>query len=182
MKKMDGMTVKYSFELPADEGVVFIAYSEGAPFAVLGRRGNDGHLYVGQTFCGPDGKPLGPDILDAPGVEKVTGAEADALIAAIMAEQRARSVVPEKPIMPGFVFARRHDVEIEADFMLAGDLIIDLPKRTEPKKRHKRLLSSIVKQLAEMAATGQMPTDAMIYGWPPDGRPAYADAITGNMS
>ena len=83
-------------------------------------------------------------------------------------------------VMPAFVFGRRRDVELEAGFTLAGDLVVDLPERTKLRGRHKRMLQGIVKDLTGMVAAGQMPDDAMVYGWPPGGRPANADAITGN--
>jgi hypothetical protein len=84
-------------------------------------------------------------------------------------------------VMPSFVFGRRRDIELEAGFTLAGNLVIDIPRRTKKlKKRHKRMFQDIVKGLIEMVVAGQMPDDAMIYGWPNGGRPANADAITDN--
>jgi hypothetical protein len=90
------------------------------------------------------------------------------------------SVAAQTQAMPSFVFGRRRDIEIEAGFTLAGDLIIDVPKQTKIKKRHKRMFESIVKDLIKMAVAGQMPDDAMVYGWPDGERPANADAITDN--
>jgi hypothetical protein len=83
-------------------------------------------------------------------------------------------------VMPAFVFARRRDIEIEAGFTLAGNLIVDVTKRTRLRRRHERMLQDIVKLLVKMVAAGQMPDDAMIYGWPNGERPANADAITDN--
>ncbi len=81
-------------------------------------------------------------------------------------------------IMPGFVFARRRDIELEAGFILAGQLFVDIPKRAKLKGHHQRMLDSILKQLIRMAA--EMPDDAVIYGWRDGCRPANADAITDN--
>lgn len=39
-------------------------------------------------------------------------------------------------IWPAFVFDRRRAVELEAGFVLAGQLIVDLPKRPKLKARH----------------------------------------------
>jgi hypothetical protein len=36
--------------------------------------------------------------------------------------------VNDKPEMPAFVFKRRRDIEIEAGFLLAGNLAVDIPK------------------------------------------------------
>ena len=83
-------------------------------------------------------------------------------------------------VMPSFVFGRRRDIELEAGFTLAGNLVIDIPRQTKLKKRHERMFQDIVKGLVKMVVAGQMPDDAMIYGWPNGGRPANADAITDN--
>jgi hypothetical protein len=83
-------------------------------------------------------------------------------------------------VMPSFVFGRRRDVELEAGFILAGNLVIDILGRAKLKGRYKRMIQDIIGDLTKMVTAGQMPDDAMIYGWPKDGRPANADAITGN--
>jgi hypothetical protein len=42
----------------------------------------------------------------------------------------------EPVTMPVFVFQRRHHVELEAGFTLAGQLVVDIPK--EPSRRSGR--------------------------------------------
>jgi hypothetical protein len=79
--------------------------------------------------------------------------------------------------MPAFVFHRRRDIELEAGFVLAGQLIVDIPAETELEGHHKQMLESIIKQLGEMATANQMPDDAAIFGWPNGQRPVGADAI-----
>jgi hypothetical protein len=57
----------------------------------------------------------------------------------------------DKPIMPLFVFERRRDIELEAGFVLAGQLIIDIPKRPKPKRCHALLVERIVGELCARA-------------------------------
>jgi hypothetical protein len=83
----------------------------------------------------------------------------------------------DNPTMPVFVFQRRHDIELEADFILAGQLIVDLPKNAEPKERHQWMVRDIVAQLTKQAQSGAMAHDALVFGWPDGRRPANADAI-----
>jgi hypothetical protein len=80
----------------------------------------------------------------------------------------------EKPTMPVFVFARRPDIERETGLILAGQLIVDIPKTKRPKRRQQRMIVEIMKRLSEAARSGQMPADAMVYGWPGGCRPANA--------
>jgi hypothetical protein len=81
----------------------------------------------------------------------------------------------ENLTMPLFIFLRRRDVELEAGFILAGQLIVDIPKsRRKPKRREQRMIAEIVQQLTDQAQSGQMPDDAIVYGWPGGCRPANA--------
>ncbi len=79
--------------------------------------------------------------------------------------------------MPTFVFERRRDIELEAGFILAGHLVVDIPKRPKLKTRQKRMITEIVQQLTKMAQSAQMPDDALVYGWPGGRRPPDADDI-----
>jgi hypothetical protein len=86
-----------------------------------------------------------------------------------------------KPVMPVFVFGRRRDIEIETGLILAGSLIVDIPKGTKkPKRRHQRMIGDILQQLIDSARSGRMPDDAMVYGWPGGIRPPNADEIVDN--
>jgi hypothetical protein len=77
--------------------------------------------------------------------------------------------------MPLFIFERRHDIELEAGFILAGRLIIDLPKQLKLKRRQQRMLTDIIQQLTHRAQSGQMPDDAIVLGWRDGYRPPNAD-------
>jgi hypothetical protein len=90
------------------------------------------------------------------------------------------SIAAQAQVMPAFVFHRRRDIELEAGFVLAGQLIVDILTETELEGHHKQMLGSITKQLGEMVAANQMPDDAVIFGWPNGQRPANADTITDN--
>src|SRR5262249_23149637 len=79
-----------------------------------------------------------------------------------------------KPAMPLFVFARRRDIEIENGLILAGQLVVDIPKTKKPKRREKQMIAEIVQRLTAEARSGQMPDDAMIAGWPGGRPPANA--------
>jgi hypothetical protein len=81
-------------------------------------------------------------------------------------------------IMPVFVFARRRDIEIEAGLILAGDLIVDIPKTEKPKRRHQQMVGDIIWMLFADAQSGRMPDDAMIWGWPEGTLPANRDEIS----
>jgi len=80
----------------------------------------------------------------------------------------------EKPTMPLFVFARRRDIEIETGLILAGQLIVDLPKRKKPKRRHQQMIAEIVQRLTAEARSGQMPDDVLVIGWHGGRRPDNA--------
>jgi hypothetical protein len=79
-----------------------------------------------------------------------------------------------KQTMPVFVFARRHDIEVEAGFILAGNLIVDLLKKTEPTEDEKQMVAAIIQQLTDAAQSGRMPDDAVVYGWRGGHRPPNA--------
>jgi hypothetical protein len=81
--------------------------------------------------------------------------------------------------MPAFVFARRHDIELEAGFILAGMLIVDLPRKVELTENEQQMVGAILQKLTDAAQSGRMPADALVYGWHGGGRPP--DAVdTGN--
>lgn len=78
-------------------------------------------------------------------------------------------------IYPLFVFARRSDIERETGLILAGQLIVDIPKtRKKPKRREQRMIMEIMERLTAEARSGRMPEDAMVIGWPGGCRPANA--------
>jgi hypothetical protein len=78
-----------------------------------------------------------------------------------------------KLIVPAFAFARRRDIEIETGLILAGNLVVDIPKDAKPKRKQMRLIKKIVEDLTAEARAGRMADDAVVYGWPhgcaPDG-------------
>jgi hypothetical protein len=80
----------------------------------------------------------------------------------------------EKQIMPFFVFVRRRDIEREMGFILAGRLVIDIPKRKTPNRRQQRLINESVQELIEAAVSGQWPDGAVVYGWPGGCKPTNA--------
>jgi hypothetical protein len=86
----------------------------------------------------------------------------------------------EQQIMPAFVFARRHDIELEAGFILAGMLIVDLPREVEElTEDEQQMVAAIIRQLTDAAQSGRMAADALVYGWHGGRRPP--DAVdTGN--
>jgi hypothetical protein len=76
--------------------------------------------------------------------------------------------------MPAFVFARRHAIELEAGFILAGMLIVGLPREAEElTEDEQQMVAAIIRQLTDAARSGRMAADALVYGWnggrrPPD--------------
>ena len=84
--------------------------------------------------------------------------------------------IEDKRVMPVFAFLRRRDIELETGMILAGKLVVDIPKTTKPKRRHQRFIAEIVQRLTEGARSQQMPDDAIVYGWPNNNRPPDADA------
>jgi len=83
-------------------------------------------------------------------------------------------MMTEKPTMPLFIFARRRDIERENGLILAGQMIVDIPKRKKPKRRQQQMIAEIVQRLTADARSGQMPDDAIAYGWPGGCRPVDA--------
>jgi hypothetical protein len=82
--------------------------------------------------------------------------------------------------MPAFVFARRRDIELEIGLTLAGNLVVDLPKKPKLKRRHQRMIAAILQRLSSAAKGGEMPNDAVVYGWHGNHRPDNADAVIAN--
>ena len=80
------------------------------------------------------------------------------------------------PIMPVFVFIRHHDIELETNLVLAGHLIVDIPKRHKLSKKQQRMITELIKHLA----AENLPDDAIIYGWPNGRRPVDADNTINN--
>jgi hypothetical protein len=79
------------------------------------------------------------------------------------------------PVMPLFVFERCPANELEADLVLAGDLVLDLPRRPAPLSEHDmRQLAMVVGLLSAKAQTGALPEGEMLVGWPGNERPANA--------
>jgi len=76
----------------------------------------------------------------------------------------------EQPAFPLFVFVRCHDIELEGGLILAGNLVLDIPRPSSlqlaPTADQAQLIQEIVGQLSAMARAGQMPDDAFILGWP----------------
>ena len=69
------MTLRFSSELPGDEGTVFVAYLPGVAFIVTGRRDErTGELCVGHIGYPPPGMNVVEVLANAAlGSEKVTG-------------------------------------------------------------------------------------------------------------
>ena len=166
--------IRSSSELPDDEGRVFVTYVPDAPFHVMGRRADSGELFVGAIV--PKEKITAENLRNAPvRVEVVTGREAEDLIAAVLSEGKAYGV------MPAFVFERRSDIELETGLILAGDLVIDMPKHVQLEERHQRLImENIVGLLIKMTKSGEIPDNGIAFGWHDGRRPANADEITDN--
>jgi len=82
--------------------------------------------------------------------------------------------------MLDFVFERHHDLELEG-YALAGVLIIDFPKsKRRVPDRAQRMANPIILHLSKMAQAGQLPHDAIVYGWKNGIKPPNADDITEN--
>ena len=84
------------------------------------------------------------------------------------------------PVMPVFVFQRQRDIEVETGLILAGNLIVDIPRDREPSQQEQLMVTHIVKLLTEEAGAGKLSDDAVVYGWPDGRRPADADATVDN--
>jgi len=77
-------------------------------------------------------------------------------------------------VWPVFVFQRRSHVELEADFILAGQLVVGIPKSRELKQQDLHLIGAIIQQLAGQARAGLMPSNCIAYGWRGGTRPPNA--------
>jgi hypothetical protein len=84
--------VRRSSDLPDDEGTVFVTNVAGAPIQVMGRRGNDGHLYVGSKLDAAHSPRNWSEAMKSipDAVEVITGAEAEELLADVQAEREWR--------------------------------------------------------------------------------------------
>jgi hypothetical protein len=77
-------------------------------------------------------------------------------------------------VFPLFAFERDHHTELETGSVLAGTLIVDIPKGKKPKKRDMRMLDELVLWLADYAKSGRMPKDAQVIGWHTQDKPPNA--------
>ena len=77
----------------------------------------------------------------------------------------------DEKIFPMFAFRRKHQVELENGYILAGHLIVDIPKEGEAEQR---MVAEIVRHLIIHADSGQMPKDALVFGWRGGVKPAKA--------
>ena len=85
---------------------------------------------------------------------------------------------PMTPDLPlGFMFGRRRDIELETGLLLAGMLVVDLPKDAKLKRRHRRMIGEIVQRLSAAARSGQMQDATIVFGWRDGRRPDNADAF-----
>lgn len=79
---------------------------------------------------------------------------------------------PMTPDLPlGFMFGRRRDIELETGLLLAGMLVVDLPKDAKLKRRHRRMIGEIVQRLSAAARSGQMQDATIVFGWRDGRRP-----------
>ena len=69
-----------------------------------------------------------------------------------MGKARRRGDKPiRKDRLPDFIFGRNKAVEQAGGFVLAGQLVTDIPKRTKPKRRDSELIASIIQRLVDAA-------------------------------
>jgi hypothetical protein len=76
------------------------------------------------------------------------------------------------PRLPDFIFLRDFDAEKAGNFMLAGHLVTDLPKDSEPSDETKKFVNGLLVDLAKKAKSDPDLYEATI--WRPDNRPANA--------
>jgi hypothetical protein len=81
---------------------------------------------------------------------------------------------PEAKQMPACVFIRRRDIELEAGLILAGQLVVDLPKNAGSTRHHQEMVASIIQGLLTEVRSGQIPDDAVVTGWHGGCRPDNA--------
>jgi hypothetical protein len=73
---------------------------------------------------------------------------------------------PRRRETPEFLFERRPDVEANHDWLLAGILTIDAPRKPlPPAKRHQRQVNAILKELIDAAQDDSLPAGGLIIGW-----------------
>ena len=77
-------------------------------------------------------------------------------------------------VFPGFALQRRRHVELEANLLLAGQLIVDIPRALKETRGHRRMVKDIIRTLLEYRRSGTMPDDSMVFGWRDGKRPANA--------
>lgn len=88
--------------------------------------------------------------------------------------QGAQAEQGDQRFMPRFAFIRRLDLEREAGLLLAGTLIVDIPKsRKTPLPHEEQMIAEIIRELVDAAEAGKLPDDAnrVIFGWPGGRRP-----------
>jgi hypothetical protein len=93
------------------------------------------------------------------------------------------------PIMPLFAFKRSKHVEQECGFSLAGQLIVDIPKKDIAKKHSQQTIVAIFHLLEQLAESNRLPDGRYItvYGWPGGSKPIDAadtddDALTADWA
>jgi hypothetical protein len=163
--------IRMTDELPDDVGTVFLTDVPNAPFLILGRRDpTSGELFVGTRFVAKPDVSMADLVAEiGGGVEIVAGEEAEQLIRRIELEDTR---LKTEPVMPAFVFVRRRDIELEAGFILAGQLIVDLPNEGEATQHEQEMVSAIVQQLTAAAQSGKLSDANLVVGWrSPDGCP-----------
>ena len=77
--------------------------------------------------------------------------------------------------MPLFLFHRQRDIEQEANFLLAGTLVVDIPQKKAKKPRNQQKVRAILRILMDMARAGTLP-NGMFAGWQGK-KPANSKAI-----
>jgi hypothetical protein len=68
--------------------------------------------------------------------------------------------------MPAFIFQRYRHIELDGDFIFAGQLVVDIPKGEKLKPSLERRIQYIIECLLHMVQDGEMPEDAFLWGWP----------------
>jgi hypothetical protein len=84
--------------------------------------------------------------------------------------------------LPDFIFGRRADIEREAGFVLAGQLVTDIPVGSKIRKADRRLIAQLIRQLVKLKRndpwlheTGLWPRHS---SKPPDGlSPPFDDEL-----
>ena len=62
-------------------------------------------------------------------------------------------------VMPAFVFFRRRDIERELGLILAGNLIVDIPKdRKSPLPHEQQMIAEMVRELTDAARSRRLAT------------------------